>query len=83
MAYQNINQYNYPKYKIGLIYDGNDMSLASDERNYKEEVIFSPDVQVKDKSFKSPKIIKPMLGKRPRPDMDDELSSLFSTTSAI
>jgi hypothetical protein len=42
MAYQNINQYNYPKYKIGLIYDGNDMSLASDERNYKEEVIFSP-----------------------------------------
>jgi hypothetical protein len=42
MAYQNINQYNYPKYKIGLIYDGNDMSLTSDERNYKEEVIFSP-----------------------------------------
>jgi len=41
MAYQNINQYNYPKYKLNLIYDGNDMSLASDERDYNQEVIFS------------------------------------------
>lgn len=42
MAYQNINQYNYQKYKINLIYDGSDMSLTSDERNFKEEVVFSP-----------------------------------------
>jgi hypothetical protein len=54
-----------------------------DSETSKEEVIFSPDVKVKDKSFKSPKIIKPMLGKRPRPVEDDELSFLFSTTSAI
>ena len=42
MTYQNINQYNYPKYRINLVYDGNDMSLASDEVNFNEEVVFSP-----------------------------------------
>jgi len=42
MAYQNINQYNYPKLKLQVIYDGQDMSLASDEVDYNQEVIFSP-----------------------------------------
>jgi hypothetical protein len=42
MAYQNINQYNYPKLKMQVIYDGQDMSLASDEIDYNQEVIFSP-----------------------------------------
>lgn len=42
MAQQNINQYVYQKYKLNLIYDGMDMSLTSDERDYDEEVLFSP-----------------------------------------
>ena len=42
MAYQNINQYNYQKLKLQLVYDGQDMSLASDERGFNEEVVFSP-----------------------------------------
>jgi hypothetical protein len=42
MAYQNINQYVYNKYKLNLVYDGMDMSLTSDESYYDEEVIFSP-----------------------------------------
>ena len=42
MSYQNINQYVYSKYKLNLVYDGTDMSLASDELGYNEEVIFSP-----------------------------------------
>jgi hypothetical protein len=42
MSYQNINQYVYPKLKIGLIYDSMDMSLTSDERDFNEEVVFSP-----------------------------------------
>jgi hypothetical protein len=42
MAYQNINQYVYQKYKISLEYDSMDMSLSSDERDYSEEVVFSP-----------------------------------------
>ena len=42
MAYQNINQYVYQKWKLKLIYDGQDMSLTSDERDYNEEVVFSP-----------------------------------------
>jgi hypothetical protein len=42
MAYQNINQYVYQKYRIDLEYDSMDMSLASDERDYSEEVVFSP-----------------------------------------
>jgi len=42
MAQQNINQYVYKKINIGLVYDSMDMSLASDEREYNEEVIFSP-----------------------------------------
>ena len=42
MAYQNINQYNYPKLNLQVIYDGQDMSLASDEVDYNQEVVFSP-----------------------------------------
>jgi hypothetical protein len=41
MAYQNINQYNYPKLSFLNKSEIQDFSLASDERNYKEEVIFS------------------------------------------
>jgi len=42
MAYQNINQYHYKKYGLNFVYDSMDMSLASDERDYNEEVVFSP-----------------------------------------
>jgi hypothetical protein len=42
MAYQNINQYVSQKYRINLAYDSMDMSLASDEADYSEEVVFSP-----------------------------------------
>lgn len=42
MAYQNINQYVYNKWKLKLVYDGQDMSLASDEKDFNEEVVFSP-----------------------------------------
>ena len=37
MAYQNINQYYYKKYGLKFVYDGMDMSLASDEKDYNEE----------------------------------------------
>jgi len=42
MSYQNINQYIYPKLKLQVLYDGQDMSLASDEVDFNQEVIFSP-----------------------------------------
>ena len=42
MAYQNINQYNFPKWYMLNRSDIMDFCLASDERDYKEEVIFSP-----------------------------------------
>ena len=42
MAEQNINQYVYKKYKLNLVSDSMDMSLTSDEKDYQEEVIFSP-----------------------------------------
>jgi hypothetical protein len=42
MGYQNINQYNYKKYGLNFVYDSMDMSLASDERDYNQEVVFSP-----------------------------------------
>ena len=42
MAQQNINQYVYKKYNLNMISDSMDMSLTSDERDYYEEVIFSP-----------------------------------------
>ena len=39
---QNINQYVYRKNKLLLIYDGSDMSLTSDEKDFSQEVVFSP-----------------------------------------
>ena len=54
MAYQNINQYNYPKLKLQVIYDGQDMSLASDEVDYNQEVVFSPFIIGADNGEKLP-----------------------------
>ena len=42
MAYQNINQYNFPKWYMLNKSDIMDFCLTSDERDYKEEVVFSP-----------------------------------------
>ena len=42
MPSQNINSYYYPKYSTKLNYGQNfDLTLASDERDYDEEVVFS------------------------------------------
>ena len=41
MAYQNINQYNFKKWYLLNRSEIQDFSLSSDERDYKEEVIFS------------------------------------------
>lgn len=42
MAYQNINQYNFRKWYLKPVNEITDLCLASDEKNYNEEVIFSP-----------------------------------------
>jgi hypothetical protein len=42
MAYQNINQYNYLKWGLVPVREISDISLASDEKNYDQEVVFSP-----------------------------------------
>jgi len=42
MPYQNINQYNFPKWYLREAYDLMDFSLASDEVDYLQEVVFSP-----------------------------------------
>ena len=42
MAYQNINQYVYNKWYLINRYTGEDISLASDERDFNQEVVFSP-----------------------------------------
>ena len=42
MAYQNINQYVYKKWYLRPVLQVEDLSLASDERQYNEEVVFSP-----------------------------------------
>ena len=44
MAYQNINQYNFKKWFLLDRSEIQDFSLSSDERDYKEEVIFSPNI---------------------------------------
>jgi hypothetical protein len=44
MAYQNINQYVYNKWYLKPIQEVSDISLASDERQYNEEVVFSPNL---------------------------------------
>ena len=42
MAYQNINQYNYRRLGLIPFNQVTDFCLASDEKDYHEEVIFSP-----------------------------------------
>ena len=42
MAYQNINQYVYNKWYLTPVREISDLSLASDERDFNEEVVFSP-----------------------------------------
>ena len=42
MSYQNINQYNFKRWYLKPLNEITDICLASDERNYDEEVIFSP-----------------------------------------
>ena len=42
MSYQNINQYNFKKWYLLERSEIQDFCLASDERDYKEDVIFSP-----------------------------------------
>ena len=42
MAIQNINQYVRPNWNLNLSLDSNDMSLTSDEKDYNQEVVFSP-----------------------------------------
>jgi len=42
MAYQNINQYNFRKLLLSPVREISDIFLASDERDFNEEVIFSP-----------------------------------------
>jgi len=41
MSYQNINQYNFKKIYLKPVKEITDLSLASDEKDYDEEVIFS------------------------------------------
>ena len=42
MAYQNLNQYVYNKWFLRPAQEVSDLTLTSDERQYNEEVIFSP-----------------------------------------
>jgi len=42
MPSQNINQYPRPNWSLSFSLESNDMSLSTDERDYNEEVIFSP-----------------------------------------
>jgi hypothetical protein len=54
MTYQNINQYNFKKYYLKLFNDITDLSLASDEKDYDEEVIFSTSVIANDDGNRMP-----------------------------
>jgi hypothetical protein len=42
MSYQNINQYNFRRFGLKPVNEITDISLASDEKDYDQEVIFSP-----------------------------------------
>jgi hypothetical protein len=42
MAYQNINQYNFRRFGLKPLNEVTDLCLASDEKDYDQEVIFSP-----------------------------------------
>ena len=45
MPSQNLNSYYYPRYRAKLNYGQYfDLTLASDERDYDEEVVFSNDI---------------------------------------
>jgi hypothetical protein len=54
MAYQNINQYNFKKIYLLNKSDIQDFSLSSDEIDYKEEVIFSPNLIAENDGNKLP-----------------------------
>lgn len=54
MAYQNINQYNFNKWYLINRSEIQDFSLASDEKDYKEEVIFSDKLIAEDDGVKLP-----------------------------
>ena len=41
MSYQNINQYNFRRFYLSPVREITDISLASDEKSYDEEVVFS------------------------------------------
>ena len=42
MAYQNINQYNFRRWELKPVNEVTDICLASDEKDYDQEVVFSP-----------------------------------------
>jgi surface protein len=42
MTYQNINQYNFKRFGLKPVNEVTDLCLASDEKSYDQEVIFSP-----------------------------------------
>jgi len=42
MSSQNINQYPRPNWSLNFSLESNDMSLTTDEKDYNEEVVFSP-----------------------------------------
>jgi hypothetical protein len=42
MAYQNINQYNFRRWGLKPVNEITDICLASDEKDYDQEVVFSP-----------------------------------------
>ena len=42
MSYQNINQYNFRRFGLKPVNEITDICLASDEKDYDQEVIFSP-----------------------------------------
>ena len=42
MSYQNINQYNFRRFGLKPVNEITDICLASDEKSYDQEVIFSP-----------------------------------------
>jgi hypothetical protein len=42
MAYQNINQYNFRRWGLKPVNEVTDICLASDEKDYDQEVVFSP-----------------------------------------
>lgn len=54
MAYQNINQYNFNKWYLIDRSEIQDFSLASDEKDYNEEVIFSDKLIAEDDGIKLP-----------------------------